>query len=64
VAATAAALLLAVLAGKALRVTLSGSSHRASVYLTGFENPLAATVSGGRLFVGDWTTGRIYDVAG
>jgi len=50
--------------GKVLRVPLDGSSHRASVFLTGFKNPLAATVFGGGLLVGDWTTGRIYAIAG
>jgi len=49
--------------GKVLRVPLGGSSHRATTFLTGFRNPLAATVSGDTLLVGDWTTGRIYSIA-
>jgi glucose/arabinose dehydrogenase len=49
--------------GKVLRVPLTGSTHTATVFLTGFKNPLAATTSGSTLLVGDWTTGRIYEIA-
>ncbi len=48
--------------GKVLRVPLTGSTHAATVFLTGFKNPLAATTAGSTLLVGDWTTGRIYSV--
>jgi hypothetical protein len=48
--------------GKVLRVPLTGSAHAATAFLTGLENPLAATTIGRKLLVGDWTTGRIYSV--
>ena len=48
--------------GKVETVPLTGSTA-AKVYLTGFKNPLAATVANGELLVGDWTTGRIYAIA-
>ncbi len=50
--------------GKVEQVALSGSTHIATVFLAGLKNPLAATVTNNRLLIGDWTTGRIYAVAG
>jgi glucose/arabinose dehydrogenase len=49
--------------GTVERVALTGSTHVASVFLTGLKNPLAATVTNNRLLIGDWTTGRIYSIA-
>lgn len=53
--------------GKVERVPLRGSNHVgstvATVFLTGFENPLAATATTTQLLIGDWTTGRIYSIA-
>jgi hypothetical protein len=39
------------------------SRYSATVFLTGLENPLAATATSTRLLIGDWTTGRIYSIA-
>ena len=54
--------------GSVQRVALTGSASKLAggtpaTLLRGFENPLPvlATTSGA-LFVGDWTTGRIYRV--
>jgi hypothetical protein len=54
--------------GKVQLVTLHGSSGgyagTTGVYLTGFENPLPLlTTAGGGLLVGDWGTGKIYEIA-
>jgi glucose/arabinose dehydrogenase len=53
--------------GKVQRVALSktGSTYRGSVtpFLTGIQNPLAATLAPHRsLLVGDWATGTIYRI--
>lgn len=43
----------------------SGSSFTGSVstFLTGIRNPLAIIQRRGGLFVGDWTTGKIYEIS-
>ena len=54
--------------GKVLRIELAphGSTYRASVrqFLGGVKNPAAVAITPqGRVLVGDWSTGRIYEVA-
>jgi glucose/arabinose dehydrogenase len=54
--------------GTVLRVPLdasgTGYSGRATPFLTGIRNPVAlGMTAGGRLLVGDWTTGTIYAIA-
>lgn len=47
--------------GKVLRVALRNGAT--SAYLTGFTNPLPIlTTTSGALLVGDWGTGRIYEI--
>jgi glucose/arabinose dehydrogenase len=53
--------------GKVQRVALRkvGDTYTTAVtpFLTGIAHPLAVATAGGAVFVGDWSTGRIYKVA-
>jgi len=41
----------------------TGYAGTAAAFLTGLKNPVPVVVgSGGRLFVGDWTTGLVYEI--
>jgi glucose/arabinose dehydrogenase len=51
--------------GKVERVTITGAKAGAvSPFITGIANPVALAVkAGSALFVGDWTSGTVYEVA-
>ena len=43
----------------------SGYTGRTTTFLTGFANPVPVLVDGtGALYVGDWTSGRLYQITG
>ena len=47
-----------------LTTTSGGYTGKTSALLTGFKNPVPVLLDGsGALFVGDWTTGKIYRIA-
>ncbi len=48
-----------------LTASSSGYTGKTTTFLTGFTNPVPVLLDGnGALFVGDWTTGRIYRITG
>jgi glucose/arabinose dehydrogenase len=43
----------------------AGYRGRTTSFLTGFTNPVPVLVDGtGALYVGDWTSGRLYRITG
>jgi glucose/arabinose dehydrogenase len=43
----------------------SGDTGKTTAFLTGFTNPVPVVLDGnGALFVGDWTTGKVYRITG
>jgi glucose/arabinose dehydrogenase len=47
-----------------LTMTTTGYTGKTTAFLTGFTNPVPVMLDGsGALFVGDWTTGKIYRIA-